>query len=253
MIKIKAIVLAAGYATRLYPLTLDKPKTLLLIGNKPMLNYIIEKIEQINDVSAIYIITNNKFFNQFVEWSKTYKSKKQIKILNDNTNSNEDRLGAIGDINFLINKEKIDEDIIAIGSDNMFEFDLRDIIDSYKTKNAPVTALYDVRTKERAKLYGVVSIDEKNRITSFKEKPQEPESTLISTCIYIYPRRCLGRIKEFLKEKSLPDKPGSLIEWLHKKEDVYGFIFKGEWFDIGTFEELEMVREKYGENHDANI
>lgn len=243
--KIKAIVLAAGYATRLYPLTLNKPKTLLLIGNKPMLNYIIEKIEQINEVDVIYIITNNKFFSQFEDWSKTYSSKKQIKILNDNTNSNEDRLGAIGDVDFLINKEKIDDEIIVIGSDNMFEFDLRETIDFYKTKNAPVTALYDVKTKERAKLYGVVSIDQNNRIMSFKEKPAEPESTLISTCIYIYPKRCLSRVKEFLAEKSLPDKPGSLIEWLHKKEDVYGYSFKGEWFDIGTFEELEMVRKRY--------
>lgn len=245
LVKMKAIILAAGYATRLYPLTLNKPKTLLLIGNKPMLNYIIEKIEQINEVDIIYIITNNKFFNQFSEWSKTYKSKKQVKILNDNTNSNENRLGAIGDVDFLINREKIDDDIIVIGSDNMFEFDLRNIIAFYKTKNAPVTALYDVKTKERAKLYGVVSIDKKNKIMSFKEKPQDPESTLISTCIYIYPRRCLYRIKEFLEEKSLPDKPGSLVEWLHKKEDVYGYSFTGEWFDIGTFEELEMVRKRY--------
>jgi glucose-1-phosphate thymidylyltransferase len=246
VIKIKALVLCAGYATRLYPLTLNQPKPLLEIAGKPMINYIIEKLELVEEINEIFIVTNNKFFNHFNEWNQTHNFKKQITIINDKTLSNEDRKGAIGDIHFVIKQQNIQEDLIVIGGDNLFEYDLREVVEFFKKKRATVTSLYDVKTIERAKLYGVVELDEKDKILDLVEKPEMPKSTLISTCVYIYPKKTLKRFDQYIEEGHPPDKTGSFLEWLHKIEPVYGYKFKGEWFDIGSRLELDMVKDFFG-------
>ncbi len=241
----KAIVLAAGYATRLYPLTKDNPKPLLEVGKKPIIEYIISKIEEIHDIDRIVIITNNKFFPNFDEWAKKYSCSKQIKVINDNTKSNEDRLGAIGDIKFVIDKEKIDDDILVIAGDNLFEFSLTKMVDLFKKKKSPVIALYDVQSKELAKKYGIVTTDSNNKIINFVEKPANPESTLASTGVYLFPKNTLKLISEYLANRGSQDKTGSFLEWLYKKKDIYCCTFKEKWYDIGSFEELERARKEY--------
>jgi len=240
----KSIVLAAGYATRLYPLTLNKPKPLLEIAEKPMVEHILSKIEEVDDVDEIFIVTNDKFYNNFVEWLKGYSSNKKIKIVNDMTKSNEDRLGSIGDVSFVIEKEDINDDTLVIAGDNLFEFSLKDVVNVFKKRKTTVVALYDVNDFELAKKYGIVSIDKNNKIIDFKEKPKKPESTLASTGVYIYPRNILKFIVEYAG-KGESDKTGNFLEWLYKKKDIYCYISDKRWYDIGSFEQLEEAKKEF--------
>lgn len=239
----KAIILAGGYATRLYPLTLNTPKPLLDINGKPIIEYILEKIFETN-VDEIFIVTNNKFFNHFNEWLENYKTNIPIKVLNDGTLTNETRLGAIGDINFVIEKENIKDDILVIGGDNLFELSLKEFVDFQKTKNTSIIAAHDIKDKELAKLYGILSVNENNKIIDLIEKPKQPKSTLASTCIYFFSKEILIFFNKYLKEGNPADKTGHFIEWLYKKTDVHAFIFDSEWYDIGSKQGLDEAKEK---------
>jgi glucose-1-phosphate thymidylyltransferase len=242
----KVIILAAGYATRLYPLTLEQPKSLLDIGNKKMIEYIISKIDQVKQVNEIFIVSNDKFYNNFLEWAQNYKSRKPIKIINDGTKSNQDRLGAVGDIRYVIEAEKIDDDVLVIAGDNLFEFSLKDFYDFFEEKNSCVVALYDIKEKEKAsKKFGVVLIDNTNKIIEFEEKPAEPKTSLVSTACYIFSKEDMSLLKKCLDESVALDNLGDFIKWLIKKKDVYGFVFDDMWFDIGSPEQLEEVKEHY--------
>ena len=245
MIKIKVIILAAGYATRLYPLTKDKPKPLLEVAGKPIIEHIIAKLEEINELDEIFVVTNNKFFEHFKKWLNGFQSSKKIKIINDKTKSNEDRLGAIGDINFVIEQEKIDEELLVVAGDNLFELSLIDVVNLFKNKNSSVIALYDVKDIELAKKYGIVAIDKNNKIVHFEEKPEKPKSTLASTGIYLYTRDVLKDIKEYITEGYDSDKTGSFLEWFYKRKDIYCFVSKKRWHDIGSFEQLEESRKEF--------
>jgi glucose-1-phosphate thymidylyltransferase len=237
--KIKALILAAGYGTRLYPLTLDRPKPLLPIAGKPILEHILEKIEKLDEISEILIITNNKFFDNFRNWKRSYSSQKPIKIINDNTDSDNDRLGAIGDIKFAIMKENIEDDTLVIGGDNLFDFNLKELLDFFKEKNSSIAALFDLKDKSlAAEKYGVLEIDENNKIINLEEKPKEPKTSLISTACYIFSKDDLKEIGICLKEKK-KDNLGEFIAWLSKKKNLYGHTFIGKWFDIGNKEKLK--------------
>jgi|TARA_B100001964_G_scaffold217781_2_gene258176 glucose-1-phosphate thymidylyltransferase len=243
VIKIKAILLAAGYGTRLYPLTLNKPKPLLEINNKPMIEHIIPKIEEIADIDEIYVITNNKFYKTFVEWKIGYRTNKKIEIINDETNSDEDKLGAIGDMQFAIKNKNIDDDILIVAGDNLFEFSLRKLNDFFKEKNVSVIALYDVKDKNIIKgKYGAVEIDQNNKIIGVEEKPEEPKTTLASTACYIFAKKDIEELEKCIKDHNKPDNLGDFIKYLANKEDVYGLAFTERWIDIGSKEQLEEAR-----------
>lgn len=244
----KAIILSAGYATRLYPLTQTKPKALLTIKNKPIIEFILKKVEKIKDIKEIIIVTNNKFYPLFKKFKENYNSKKNIKIINDLTESEETRLGAIGDLRFVIHREKIDHDIIVIAGDNLFDFDLEDFV-KYSQKVSSLTiGVYDIKNIEKARKFGVVKVNSKNCVTKFLEKPYLPFSTLIGTGLYFIPSHCLNFIEEYLNFKNNRDALGHFIEWLMKKKiKVFGYKFKGTWFDIGdqeTYEEAKRYFEK---------
>ena len=188
----KTLILCAGYATRLYPLTKDTPKPLLDIAGKPLLEHILLKVEQINQVDEIYVVTNDKFFQHFQEWNNNFKSNKMIKIINDNTKSNDDRLGAIGDINFTIKNENINDDLLIIAGDNLFEFNLSSLNEFFISKNSTVVALYDIINKDiAANKLGVVSLDHNNAITELEEKPAQPKTSIISTVFANFSTSCL--------------------------------------------------------------
>jgi len=245
VVKIKAIVLAAGYATRLYPLTKNKPKPLLEVAGEPIINHIIKKIEEIEEINEIFIVTNQKFYTIFKKWLSNLKSTKKIEIINDKTTSNEDRLGSLGDINFVIGQENIKEGIMVVAGDNLFEFSLKGVIELYKKNNKSAVALYDVKDKELAKQYGIVGINKDNKMIEFEEKPEKPKSTLASTGIYIYPSYILPMLQDFVKKYHNSDKAGNFLEWLHKKEPVYCYITEKKWIDIGTFDQLEKARKEF--------
>lgn len=244
----KAIILAAGYGTRLYPLTKNTPKPLLEVGRKPMVEHIIAKIEELSEINEIILITNNKFYEQFNTWANRFKGRIPVKIINDGTTSNEDRLGAIGDINFAIQKANINDDLLIISGDNLFTFSLKDICSKFNRTKNHLIALYDVKTEKEAQKFGIVAIDKDKKVVEFVEKPQQPKSTLASIGIYFYSKNIIGSIKQYLAEGNSADRPGDLLQWLHKREPVYGFIFDKQnekWFDIGSFESLDEAKKVF--------
>lgn len=242
--KMKAIILAAGYATRLYPLTKDKPKPLLEIKGRPIIDYIVEKLEKCN-VNEVYVVTNEKFFTQFLDWKFNLNSKLNITIVNDKTKSNEDRLGSLGDINYVVDNLTVNDDIIVVAGDNLFEFEIKNLVDIFKEKNASIVALYDVRDTELAKLYGIVSVDNESKIVDFEEKPTKPKSTLSSTGVYLYPKDVIKKISEFVNISGKADKAGDFLQWLYKNEPVYCYVSEKKWFDIGSLNQLEVAKEEF--------
>lgn len=242
----KTLILCAGYATRLYPLTINKPKHLLPIAGKPVIEYIIEKLQDLEEIDYIYIVTNEKFYSQFKNWAKTIESKKEIKIINDKTRVHSERLGAIGDMNFVIKKEKIKDDLLVIAGDNLFELNLRNFLDFFYQKEKTCVGIYDIGEKniELIKEYSQVKLDEENKIISFEEKPKQPKTTFICICMYLFPQGKLKLIKKYLIEKNDFDQPGRYIQWLYKKEPVFGFIFKEKWYDIGNLSQYKQVNKE---------
>lgn len=237
----QAIILAAGYATRLYPLTENTAKPLLKVHGKLIIDYILEKIEVCEDISNIYVVTNNKFYNDFVLWQKTAKTSKKITVLNDGTEKNGVRLGAVGDIEFVISKMHINDDISVIAGDNLFSFNIEDIIKYFNKKKATIVAVYDTKDKYLiANRLGCVTLNADNMVTEFEEKPSHPKTTLAATACYVFPKEDLHYVKEALKNRHF-DRPGDLIRFIAERESVYGYPFDGYWFDVGTLEEYRRV------------
>lgn len=240
-----AIILAAGYATRLYPLTKDKPKPLLDVAGKPIIEHIIRKLEQIEAVDRIYVVTNARFEQHFREWLKNFLTSKPIEIINDGTTSNEGRLGALGNIHSLINEKNLNDDIIVVAGDNLFELSLADVHNFFKKRKSNVIVLHDVQDLDLAKQYGIVEVDSNKLVVNFVEKPINPKSTLASTGIYIFPKKTIELIKKYIAQGNNPDKTGNFIEWLHKREKVHSYVTEKKWYDIGSPEQLEKANRHY--------
>ena len=239
------IILAAGYAVRLQPLTLNTSKSLLPIGNKKIVDRIIDKVLKVKGISSIYIITNSKFFNNFSDWLKASRHEKKIALICDGTTNNENRLGAIKDLEFVIKEEFITDDIMVVAGDNLFEFELNDFLKFARAKDGVSIAVHDIGSLELAKNFGVVKIDADNRVTDFEEKPKEPKSTLISTGIYYFPKDKVAFINEYVKIQNKLDAPGHYIGWLARRDKVYGFDFTEDWYDIGNMESYRKADEEY--------
>lgn len=241
----KALVLAAGYATRLYPLTINKPKALLEVKGKTILDHIVDKTETVKQVDEILVVTNNKFSLAFEQWSMERKASKRLKIINDTTMSEEDRLGAIGDLNYVVEMEKIVDDFLVVAGDNLFQFNLQKFVDFFLKKNTSTIACRDVSDKSLiAKKYGVVELDTSQRVVGFEEKPEKPKTSIAATACYVFKKEDLTLLKPYLKEGS-PENAGDFVKYLSKKSGVHGFVFKEKWFDIGSFEELGRAREEF--------
>jgi glucose-1-phosphate thymidylyltransferase len=235
----KAIILAGGFAKRMWPLTKDRPKHLLPIAEKPMLDYVLEKLDQLSELDKIYISTNAKFENQFEKYLTSVTHKKIIELFIEDTKSEHEKLGSVGALGLLISENQIDDDLLVIGGDNIFDFKMIDFEHFFKQKHGNIVALYDLKSKENATLYGVVSIDPDQRVVDFSEKPDKPQSSLVSTACYLFTKKGVNNILRYLSEGNDPDKMGHFIEWLYENDDVFGFIFEGYWFDIGSFESYD--------------
>lgn len=182
----QCVLLAAGYATRLYPLTENMPKALLKLGDKTILEMVTDKIDEVSDVENIYIVTNEKFYKQFEKWCESYKGPKKVKVINDHTTSNDNRLGAIGDLKYVIDTENINDEILVMASDNIFDFSLCDFVDMYRSKNADMICAHTIENKEDLHSMGVVELDGDGKVTSFEEKPKQPKSDLGVPPFYLY-------------------------------------------------------------------
>ncbi|MBQ2679004.1 MAG: nucleotidyltransferase family protein [Firmicutes bacterium] len=243
----KGIILAAGYATRLYPLTLTFPKAMLEIGGKPIMNYIASELCSIDAVDEIFIVTNGKFENFFFKWADNHASSftKSIKVISDGTMTEDDRLGAIGDIEFIIEKEKIDDELLIIAGDNFFTYKLRDYYDFYRQKGCDCVCAKRMEDKKKLTQMGVAILDENNRLLEIQEKPEHPKSDTAVFASYIYTKDTCGLFKKYLEEGNKPDAPGYFLEWLYKRKEIYAYVFDEECYDIGTLETYNYVCEKY--------
>lgn len=243
----KALLLAAGYATRLYPLTLDKPKALLAVGSKQIIDYILFNIKRAKRIDRVFVITNRKFYMHFKTWAEGVKNILPVGVIDDGTLSNDDRLGAIGDIAFAIKKENIKDDLLVVGADNIFDFELADFLKFADLKNNPnCVGLFDLVDKKLATQYGVVSIDEEGKVIDFQEKPKEPKSTHISTCIYYFPKDRLGLFDKYLNAAgNSKDASGNYVKWLSQNDSVYGYVVGGRWFDIGDLESYKKAGQEF--------
>jgi glucose-1-phosphate thymidylyltransferase len=243
----KIIILAAGYAVRLQPLTLNMPKSLLPVGGRTIIDRILDNAARIEGWDRAYIITNDKFAGKFDEWLRTVRIKDKISIINDGSTTNDNRLGAIKDMAIVINDSAIDDDVLIIAGDNLFELDLARFVKFARSNDGVSVALYDIGSIPLAKNFGVVAIDNRNIVVDFEEKPPEPKSTLVSTGIYYFPKNKLPFIQKYVKMHSNLDAPGYYIGWLSKEDKVYGFRFLEDWYDIGNIESYNGADRKYTE------
>lgn len=241
----KAIILAAGYATRLYPLTLNMPKALLEINGVTILDYICDEIDTISSIDEILIVTNDKFYMHFEEWSKERKSNKRIKVINDGTSSDETKLGAIGDIRFLIEEQAINEDILVIAGDNFFTYKLRNFYEFYKSVDADCICAHELYDVNELKRMAVALIDDSGKVIHLEEKPQEPKSNIAVYAAYIYKKETLPLFEAYISAGNKPDAPGYFPAWLYHRKDVYAYMFDGECYDIGTHEAYTEVQELF--------
>ncbi|MFQ6088833.1 MAG: sugar phosphate nucleotidyltransferase [Candidatus Methanofastidiosia archaeon] len=222
----RCLILAGGFATRMYPITEKRPKALLPIGDKPILTHIVEKLPEDFELT---VSVNAKFKRHFLKWSKYIDRK--VEIFSEKTFSDDEKLGAVGGVNFFVKRKKISEDLLLLAGDNLFDFDLRSFLKIYGRK--PLVALYELSDLSKVREYGVATLKGK-RIVNFEEKPETPKSTLISTALYLLPENIFSNLEEFCEKRR--DNLGGFLKYLVERVEVEAFIFKGRWFDVGSFE-----------------
>ncbi|AQL41911.1 glucose-1-phosphate thymidylyltransferase [Halorientalis sp. IM1011] len=234
-----AVVLAGGYATRLWPVTKHRPKMLLPVGETTVIDRILTELETDDRIETVYVSTNERFgpdFEAHVE--EAGYEKPQLSI--EETTEEDEKFGVVGALAQLVEREGVDDDLLVIAGDNLMGFAVSDFLDYFEEKGAPTLAAYDVGTREKAKSYGLVEL-EGERVVDFQEKPDSPNSTLVSIACYAFPAESI-RFSEYLDGDNNPDEPGWFIQWLQSREDTYAFAFDDAWYDIGTPESyLEAV------------
>jgi len=220
---------------------------LLEVHNKPIIDHIIDKLRLVKSIDEIIVVTNSKFIGKFKEWRLGVKDLNKITLVDDCTKSNTDRLGAMGDISLVLNKQQIKDDLLIVGGDNLFSGKLKGFID-FALKNKPnaTIGVYRLKKIKDASKYGVVGIDKRNRVIEFQEKPDHPTSPLVAMCLYFIPAGQLNLINNYIKiRKGKLDATGKYIDWLKDKEDIYCFVFKGSWYDIGDHKYLSAAKKNF--------
>jgi glucose-1-phosphate thymidylyltransferase len=233
----KAVILAAGYATRLYPLTLDRPKALLPVGGRPILDHLLDRLGEIRGLDEIHVVTNSKFAEAFREWAGG--PGRGVRIVDDGTLDEQTRLGAIGDLELAIRREAIDDDLLVLAGDNLFSESFAPFAEFGREKGSPALGVYDVGDLEVVRgRYNAIELDGDDRVVFFEEKPERPTSTLTGIALYFYPRESLSLVSRYLEEGNNPDQPGRLVQWLYPQIPVYAWRVRGRWYDIGSEETL---------------
>ncbi|NOZ86642.1 MAG: nucleotidyltransferase family protein [Deltaproteobacteria bacterium] len=240
----KALILAAGYATRLYPLTKDRPKPLLKVGGRPVIDWLIDRLKQVPRVEHVHVVTNHKFVDQFKDWQEAGSFDLPISLHDDGSTCEEDRLGAVGDIRMMIELMEKREDLLIAAGDNLFDFDLNPLCTLSRLRSAPVIGVRTAASLDEVKRFGVVKLEADQRISSFEEKPSEPRSRDFALCLYVLSGASLPLVREYLDLGGNSDAPGNYVSWLIHRLAVYGHVFdKGHWFDIGDHDSLKSADE----------
>jgi glucose-1-phosphate thymidylyltransferase len=251
----KALILAAGYATRLGPLADSIPKMLLPLAERPMLDYLLDRIREVEEIDDIHLVTNSRFAPTFRSWAETLQQSVAksggVTVHDDGTTSNEDRLGAIGDLAFTIERAGLGgEDLLVVAGDNLIGYSLPEFVAFWREKGGSAIAVYEVADDELLKGYGVIELDADDQVVGFEEKPARPRSKLAATAAYLYRAQDLELLARYLEEGNPPDAPGNFVAWLYTRAPVYGYRFAGEWHDIGDARQLleadNRLRERAG-------
>jgi glucose-1-phosphate thymidylyltransferase len=242
----KALILAAGYATRLRPLTDDIPKMLLPLAERPMLDYLLDRLYEVDELDEIHLVTNTRFAEAFRDWAP-----EDVLVHDDGTTSNDDRLGAIGDIAFAIERGELEgEDLLIVAGDNLIGYSLAEFVAFWRAHEGSAIAVRDLGDPELLRQYGVVELDEDDRVVGLEEKPAEPKSDLAATASYLYLADHLALLPRYVEEGNPLDAPGNFMVWLHTREPVYGYRAEGEWHDIGDLGQLleadNLLRQRAG-------
>jgi glucose-1-phosphate thymidylyltransferase len=239
---VKAVILAGGYATRLYPLTRDRPKHLLEIGGRPILDLLLERLP-LDELDGVYVVTNAKFAPRFHEWAAGYPA--DVVVIDDGTTTEEDRLGAIGDLQLAISEKGLNDDLVVAAGDSIFTEPLDGFALFGRERGEAAIAVFDVGDLEAMKRLSSIGVDSDSRVVTFQEKPERPTSTLAGIALYYYPRKILPLVEQYLAEGNNPDQPGRLIGWLYERTPVYAWRVPGRWFDIGTPDTLEEAEQLF--------
>lgn len=239
----KCLILAAGYATRLYPLTENFPKPLLKVGEKTILDWLVDDIDTLGEVSEYVVISNHKFAHHFEEWAKT--KAQRISVVDDGTSTNETRLGAVRDIQFAIDKLGLADDMLVIAGDNVLDFSLTKFVSYAKEKNTSCIMRYYEESAKRLSKCGVVEIDENDLVLSMEEKPENPKSNWCCPPFYYYTKEDSRLVKRGIECGCGTDAPGSYIAWLSTQTKVHAMEMPGKRYDIGNLESYESVKKEY--------
>ena len=239
----KCLILAAGYATRLYPLTENFPKPLLKVGEKTIIDWLIEDIHTCGLVDEYVIISNHKFARHFDDWAKAHTL--PITVVDDGTSTNETRLGAVCDIQFAIDKLHLDDDLFIIAGDNVLDFSLTSFIRYAVEKDTSCAMRYYEADLKKIQKSAASIIDENERLLSLEEKPQEPKSNWCTPPFYFYKKADAARIREAIADGCGTDAPGSLLSWMCRHSMVHSMEMPGSRYDIGNLESYQKVQETY--------
>lgn len=244
----KALILAAGYATRLYPLTIDRPKALLPIAGRAMLDYLVDEICTLPDLDEIHLVSNHRFVHSFSAWAEGARLRhpeRRLIIWDDRTTSDADKKGAIGDVQFVLDQAKLDDDLLVAASDNFFTFPLLRFYEAFRANGCDTLLAARFTDRELLKRFAVATVDERLRVTHLEEKPEEPKSDLGVYALYFYCRDTLPLIAQYLAEGNSPDAPGHFPVWLYPRREVRVYPFEGECIDIGTPQSYREVCERF--------
>lgn len=241
----KNIILAAGYATRLYPLTENFPKPLLPVGGKPILNWLLDDIDSIPEITEHVVISNHKFIEHFRDWATKQQYSKPITVLDDGSMDNEHRLGAVKDILFAVEELNIQEDALLIAGDNLVDFSFGEFIAFTKEKNTSCVMCHEENVLEKQQKTAIITRNENALITSYEEKPREPKGNLAVPPFYYYRAEELLRVEEAINNGCNVDAPGSLAAWISGKTNLHAWLMSGKRYDIGDMKSYEYVQKVY--------
>lgn len=241
----KNIVIAAGYATRLYPLTENFPKPLLEIGNSTILGRLLDDIDKIGDIDEHIIVTNHKFAGHFEKWAAEHKTTKPIRIIDDGTETNETRLGAVKDLLLAIDSCNVDDDMMVVAADNILDFSLQGFVDFFKAKGTSVIMCHNEPELKKLQRTGVIAVDENMKVLEMQEKPEKPVSNWAVPPFYIYSRNDLPLIKDSMNHGCGFDAPGNLAHYLCENTDIHAWVMPGNRFDIGSLDSYEEAKRMF--------